>query len=145
MMTSSTSVECNPPEGTKYPYCSSSYVRVDFCMLCTLYIQESLLHPNTAASGIYPSAFNQYTYPKAHDRPTPVPRKLSSRLPSSPDTSSSYLSIPPGLSSYPYLFGVPHYYQTSSPSHASRSVLDPFGTSSPTSTLRLRTLQYATD
>ena len=108
-------------------------------------IQRSLLYPNTAASQIYPRVFSQYTYPKVLGRPIPSPRKPFSLLPSSPDTWSSYLPIPPSLPISPYLFGVRHYCRTSSPSHVSRTVSNPSGTSSQTSIPLLRSLQYATD
>ncbi|KAL9135068.1 MAG: hypothetical protein Q9175_003740 [Cornicularia normoerica] len=90
-------------------------------------------------------AFIQYIYSKALDRPTPSRRKPFSLLPSSPDTWFSCLPIPPSLPSSPYLFGVLHYYRTSSLSRASRTVSDPSGTSSQTSIPQPRSLQYATD
>ena len=115
---SSTDFECMMAEDTTYASCNNSYLRADHCIAYASIIQESLL--------FYP--INQYTVPKAPYKPNPSPQRLSSPLPSNLYTSYSYLSIPPSLPISPYLFRVLHYYRTSSPSHASRTVSNPAGT-----------------
>ena len=98
MMISSISLECINAQGTKYAYCSSSYVRFDCCMACALFIQESLLHPKADASGIIQTPLSSTPIPRLSiDQPHPLENPSLRFLP----IPTSGLRISPSLQVYP--------------------------------------------